>query len=57
MPLMNPNMRKLAAAAPRMATEASDDRALLVSHGAGQELSIEVPGRAGIELVDALDQE
>ena len=57
MPLMNPNMRKLAAAAPRMTTEASDDRALLVSHGAGQELSIEVPGRAGIELVNAIDQE
>jgi len=40
-----------------MTTKACDDCALLVSHGAGQELSIEVPGRAGIELVNALDQE
>lgn len=57
MQLMNPNMRKLAATAPRMTAKACDDCALLVSHSAGQALSIEVPGRAGIELVNAIDQE
>jgi len=54
---VDPDVREIAAASPRVATEAGDDFPSVVPNAACQELPVEVPGGPRVELVDALREE